>query len=68
MSEELKTLDGVRKMIDERMEWGPKDAAGDPHYSLVQTYLLLKILDKLESIGDTLTTIGNDLWNDHHNK
>lgn len=37
-----------------------------PH-TLIQTYLLLQIMERLECIDTSLTSMSNDSWNDHHN-
>ena len=37
-------------------------------YDVLQVYLLLKILDRLESIDESLTSMSNEIWEDHHNK
>lgn len=52
--------DWLRQSIHERIQ-----EVSESH-PFVQTFLLLKILDRLESIDETLCSLFSDYWDRHH--
>jgi hypothetical protein len=68
MSDEI--LTALKKLVENNMIYRMSKAdtaTGIPEVS-VATYLLLKILERLESIDETLAAMDLDNFNERHNK
>ena|SRR5260221_14761179 len=66
MDEEVSLLKQIRESMEYQIAEFRKGSVLS--HESVQTYLLLEIIDLLQGIDSSLSSMSNDSWNDHHNR
>lgn len=57
----------IRERVDINLKYA-MESSSDGWIASAQIFLQLQILKRLDSIDDTLITMGNDSWSDHHER